>query len=192
MSAQLSLTGGAPAFPKRWASISPCERYRYVLGYRWAAGPLTVFAMCNPSTADAASDDATTRKCTGFAKRWGSGGWLIINPCALRSRHPGALLEAADPVGPQNLSYVLATLPSERVARVVLGWGSAMPKQLLKHCDALVTQLRGLAFEAAAAGQGYELSCLGTTADGQPRHPLMLAYATPLVPWRPPPSKESG
>lgn len=33
---------------------------------------------------------------------------------------------------------------------------------------------------------GKPLYCFGVAKDGQPRHTLMLAYDTPLVPWRAP------
>ena len=54
------------------AVLSPCGAYRYLLTRRLGAGTKHVtFIMLNPSTADAESDDATARKCMGFARRWG-------------------------------------------------------------------------------------------------------------------------
>ncbi len=41
-------------------------------------------------------------------------------------------------------------------------------------------------WKAATAKIGRPLMCLGTAKDGHPRHPLMLAYDTPLVPWTTP------
>lgn len=34
------------------------------------------------------------------------------------------------------------------------------------------------------AGAGFRLKALGFTDRGEPRHPLMLAYKTPLEPWQ--------
>jgi hypothetical protein len=51
--------------------LSDCGTYRYELWRRWAEGPHVLFVMLNPSTADAVTDDATIRKCIGYAKRWG-------------------------------------------------------------------------------------------------------------------------
>lgn len=63
----------ADAFSPKKAWISTCGRYRYLLSRRWAPGPRRVlFAMINPSSADAVVDDATVRKIVGFSRRWGS------------------------------------------------------------------------------------------------------------------------
>lgn len=191
MTAQLSLTP-AP-FPHRWAELSPCKRYRYVLGHRWAPGPTAVFALCNPSTADAERDDATSRKCDGFAKRWGGGARIIVNVCAWRATDPSALLPPAvhpdtgcsfDPVGADNALWLGAMLGQARIeafaapAPVVFGWGDALPKALRQHARRVHEQARRHAIEP---------QCLGTTRSGQPRHPLMLSYATPLERWEPRP-----
>jgi hypothetical protein len=50
----------------------------------------------------------------------------------------------------------------------------------------LPPRLRGRWREVVALAAGKPLWCLGTSADGQPRHPLMLRYTTPLVEWKPP------
>src|SRR5882724_1884503 len=52
------------------AVISNCGLYRYRLDrmLRDDHGPTVAFVMVNPSTADATQDDATIRKCIGFAK----------------------------------------------------------------------------------------------------------------------------
>ena len=56
------------------AVISPCGAYRYLLTRQIGAGAkVATFIMLNPSTADAERDDATIRKCVGFARRWGCG-----------------------------------------------------------------------------------------------------------------------
>jgi len=39
-----------------------------------------------------------------------------------------------------------------------------------------------------AARAKAPLTSFGVAKDGHPRHPLMLAYDTPLTPWRPPSS----
>lgn len=47
-----------------------------------------------------------------------------------------------------------------------------------------VASLRAALDKLTAAGR--PLYCFGVAKDGQPRHTLMLAYDTPLVPWRAP------
>jgi hypothetical protein len=59
----------------RSAVFSPDRRYRYHLSRVWPFGRGTLcFIMLNPSHADEADDDATIRKCMGFAKRFGYAG----------------------------------------------------------------------------------------------------------------------
>jgi len=82
---------------ERDALISPCSQYRYWLLRRWSNRPLATFVMLNPSTADANSDDATIRKCMGFADAWGLGGIWVVNLFALRSTNPYGLV--SDEVG---------------------------------------------------------------------------------------------
>ena len=56
----------------RSAVFSPDRRYRYHLSRAWSFGRGSLcFSMLNPSHADGADDDATIRKCIGFAKRLG-------------------------------------------------------------------------------------------------------------------------
>ena len=74
------------------AVLSLDMKYRYVLRRDWGEAPEVMFVMLNPSTADALKDDATVRKCVGFADAAGHGGLIICNLFALRSRDPGALI----------------------------------------------------------------------------------------------------
>lgn len=161
------------------AVLSPCERYRYRLWRGDEPGRQAIFIMCNPSTADAAADDPTIRKCVGFAERWGCTGIEVVNVCAFRSRHPRDLLTIDDPVGPDNFEHIDSAFGECRrwgEPLVVVAWGSALPKPLREHALATLGWLDLL---------GAVPQCLGTTkGDGQPRHPLMLAYATPLERYR--------
>jgi hypothetical protein len=71
------------------ALLSACGYYRYWLSREWDDSlPIVTFIMMNPSTADAFNDDATIRKCVGFAKAWGFGRIRVVNLFALRSREP--------------------------------------------------------------------------------------------------------
>lgn len=163
------------------AVLSPCGRYRYRLEREWdVALPKAGWVLCNPSTADATADDPTIRKCVGFARRWGCGGIVVLNVCALRSTNPGALLEADDPVGPDNIDafdrfsfdwHHWKANGYDGVDRIVLGWGNALPRRL------------GECAETALGWISAPTMCLGRTKAGAPRHPLMLAYSTPLEPF---------
>lgn len=184
MTAQLTLDGSAPPALERSAVISACGRYRYWLERRWrAGGPVAAFYLCNPSTADALVDDPTVRKCVGFAERWGCAAIVIVNPFALRATYPRMLVangvdhstRADDIRGPANGSHLdaAARLARDTGGPFVAGWGAALPKAL-----------RGYAREDLwVRTEIVSPMCLGLTADGQPRHPLMISYKQPLVPF---------
>ena len=61
------------------ATISQCGLYRYTLDRAWANGRTITFVGVNPSTADAAIDDATVRRWRGFSERWGYVGFTVVN-----------------------------------------------------------------------------------------------------------------
>ena len=79
-----------------------------------------MFVCLNPSTADAETEDNTSRVCINYAKRWGYGGLLIGNLFAYCSTDQSALYQVTDPIGPENDAW-LKKLPSE-AALVVCAW----------------------------------------------------------------------
>lgn len=152
------------------AILSPDRRYRYALERRWGRGQFVLFVGLNPSTADENTDDATIRRCMGFAKRWGAGGMLMGNLYALRSTDPRALLSAEDPIGPDN--DVWLTTMSIRSMITVCAWGA----------NSFVTKQRVDDVIAVLDGQ---VSCFGYTAAGHPKHPVRLANKTPIEIYHP-------
>jgi hypothetical protein len=114
------------------ATMSPCGRYRYTLERSWSSLPRYVlWLMLNPSTADARENDATIRRCLGYARAWGYTGILVGNLYALRSTSPRMLDQVAvsggDPIGPDNLASVRALVA--RASLIVCAWGRAGPVQ---------------------------------------------------------------
>lgn len=162
------------------AIISVCGKYRYRLERHALEGGgagCVAWIMVNPSTADASEDDATIRKVKGFSARLGFG-WLIVgNVFSYRATDVREIGKVSDPHGPEN-ARILAEIMQE-AATVIVGWGptAKLPKHL-RHRYMRVVRI--------AHALGVPLLCLGTAQDGHPRHPLMLAYDTPLVPWREP------
>lgn len=154
------------------AQLSPCSRYRYELRRVWQHGrPLALFVLCNPSTADATEDDATVRRCVGFARRFGCGGLIVVNVCAWRATKPRNMIWIDDPVGPMNKEAIEQALLESAGGPIVLGWGDALPKKL-RHLGMRVARL----IEDA----GRMPLCFGTTKEGQPKHPLRLATNEPI------------
>lgn len=165
----------------RTASISDDEKYRYRLIRSWTYQPLRIatFVMFNPSTADATTDDATIRRCVGFAQRFGCEALKVVNLFAFRATDPKALLSEPDPVGPANDNYLrlaMAVAVSHKWPLIV-AWGT-LPERLP------VGEERVNWFRAEAKYQKAELQCLGTTRNGSPKHPVRLLQETELQTWQ--------
>jgi hypothetical protein len=156
----------------RCAVISECGRYRYLLsrdGDPSATRAPAVFIMLNPSTADAESDDPTTRRCRHFAQAWGCDGFKVVNLYAFRAIHPCELWAQSDPVGSENDNWIVrVTLAAEAV---VCGWGANAKSSRIAEVVNLLTV------------RGIRLRCLGITKGGAPRHPLYVRSDQPLVDW---------
>lgn len=152
------------------ALISDCGLYRYWLSRIWDEDlPILLWVLLNPSTADASKDDQTLRKGMGFARRWGYGGVIFVNLFAFRATKPADMKAAEDPVGPDNNKHLM-DMACKTLGRVVYAWG--------RHGTHL-----GRDKEVVELLGSFNTWCLGKNKDGTPRHPLMLAYTTPLEGW---------
>jgi hypothetical protein len=126
--------------------------------------------MLNPSTADAARDDPTIRRCIAFAAREGHGGVEILNLFAFRATAPADLKVAADPIGPDNDRHLDALFA--RHHRIVAAWGAhggfgGRAETVLRMMER----------------RGVSLACLGYTAGGHLRHPLYVRADRALLPF---------
>lgn len=164
----------------RDAVISACGLYRYDLFRSWGKDEkFLLWVMLNPSTADREKDDATIRKCIGFTKRFGYSSLYVVNLFAYRSTRPGELLYVTDPVGWLNDFYLGARAGSPNCAhKIVAAWGSldfihknaamrARPSQVLSALNAVPRKV----------------CCLGTSKNGDPRHPSRIGYDVELQPF---------
>lgn len=156
----------------RWAVFGEGRRYRYVLGRWWAPGPRCLFALTNPSTADAGAEDPTSRRVIGFAKAFGCGSVEVVNPFALCATDPAELLAALargeDCVGFANDTHISAA--ATRAQRCIVGWGPKVPKA--RAGDVLAILAARLPVE-----------CLRTTKDGSPEHVLYLPGSLRPIPY---------
>lgn len=156
------------------AVISDCGKFRYALGRRWSEDQeksALAFIMLNPSTADADEDDATIRKCVGFADRYGFGGIVVGNLFAYRATDPKDLKAAGFPVGHANDAWLLDI--AKNCGDIVVAWGAnanrtPRPAQVCKMLQ----------------DAGIQPKCLGVTNEGFPLHPVMLSYDRQLVDYR--------
>lgn len=152
---------------KKYATISECTRYRYMLSRIWNPDRgVVAFVGLNPSTADAEKDDHTVRTCMRYAQSWGYGGICMLNLFAFRTRSPAVMLKASEPVGIENdwhIEYL-----AWRAQRVIVAWG--------RHGNHMSRAAR-------VARLLPPMECLAVNKDGTPHHPLYLPADIQPQPW---------
>lgn len=157
------------------AIFSECGTWRYRLERRIADhGVIAAIFGVNPSTAGAVIDDASSRKLIGFGRRLGWQAYILGNPFSFVSTDVNGLRASRDPIGPENDRHIEQIMRDADIH--VAAWGalSKLPETLRGRWKEIVR---------IADRVGCELHCIGTNADGHPRHPLMTAYDTPLTKW---------
>lgn len=150
------------------AAFSPCRRWRYDLWRRWAPGPFLMVIGLNPSTADETQDDPTIRRCINYAKAWGFGAYCMTNLFAWRDTDPAKMKAQAEPIGRDNDATIARHAAGAGL--ILAAWGVHGA-----HLD------RGAAVLELLAG--HRVHCLGTTQDGNPRHPLYMPKACRPLPY---------
>jgi len=173
----------------RGATISNDELYRWHLWRMWTEdAPQVLFVMLNPSTADGLSDDPTIRRCEGFARRWGMGGFQVVNVFPWRATDPRALV-AADKAGldvrrrDERNHHVRVAI--QRCHLVIAAWGGhRLAREEWKTLPITPGDLHDLAKPP--------LQCIGMSKlpPYAPKHPLYLRKNTPLQVWSPNGPKE--
>jgi hypothetical protein len=167
------------AVPLKTAIISDDGVYRYALSRDTGVGKdVVAFIGVNPSTADAHQDDATIRKLYGFGARNNIRKWVVGNLFAYRATDVRGLKTATDPEGPEADAHLANIF--RQCDYAVFGWGSLA--KLPRHLRFRWALVRDIALMADCATY-----CIGTTKDGQPKHPLMTPYCTPITRWEPQP-----
>ncbi len=142
----------------KYATFSSCRKYRYSLFRIWDKKKKNVlFIGLNPSTADEEVDDPTIRRCLNYAKKWGYGGFMMVNLFAYRTTLPYNLKKVKYPVGKDNDKYIMTL--SKKADITVAVWGN---NGNLYSRDKEVLSLLP------------NLMCLKVNKSGQPAHPLYL------------------
>ncbi|WP_321913511.1 DUF1643 domain-containing protein [Paraburkholderia sp. J11-2] len=159
------------------AIISPCGKYRYRLEREVGMDGLTfAYFGINPSTADATVDDATVRKWIGFTKVNGGRRFIVGNVSAYRAtdvRHLADVLITPDQWR-ENLYQIGRIIVDADVLVPCWGNRSKAPKHMRNDFDTVLAMLQT---------SGKPVRHFGLTASGDPKHPLMLGYDTPLIDW---------
>ena len=148
-----------------------CSR-RYQLWREWDMfNPSFVqFIGLNPSTATAAEDDPTIRRCVGFAKRWGFGALCMTNLFSQVTPFPSELILPADRAWPMDVQKLIDI--GHEAGKIICCWGAF---QTAKFWSVDVRQ--------ALIADGLKPFVLGLNNDGSPKHPLYLSRETKPVPW---------
>jgi hypothetical protein len=163
----------------RSARFSENGAHRLELGRDWTAAgetPRTVnFIMLNPSTADGVRDDATIRKCIGFARRWGFTAIAVTNLIPIVSTDPWRL-PRFNGIDRDNAAAVSRWMRESD--KTVVAWGD--PPAGIKRLVAFSEHL----YHLFALAPGKVLYCIDTTVKGKPLHPSRAAYTHAPVVWR--------
>jgi hypothetical protein len=157
------------------AILSDCRKYRYQLSRDVDIfGQLTFgYFGVNPSTANENVDDATVKKWIGFTKANDGSQFIVANVFAYRATNVNDLAKTEDPIGIDNDRYIDDVITEADI--LVPCWGSRdkLPKSLHHRLDTILERLKA---------SGKPVKTFGLCASGDPKHPLMLAYDTKLIP----------
>ena len=153
------------SFINKTANFSSCRKYRYSLSRIWdKQKKFVLFIGLNPSTADEEVDDPTIRRCSGYAQKWGYGGFMMVNLFAYRTTLPSNLKKVKHPIGKDNDKYIVKL--SKKADITVAAWGNngnlySRDKQVFSLVSSLM--------------------CLRINKSGQPAHPLYLKKGLKLT-----------
>ena len=127
------------------------------------------FIMLNPSTATDELDDATIRRCVGFAKRWGFSGLVVTNLFAYRATQPNDLKALLGTnggfrlaIGEDNTAHL--DREAKYAHAVVCAWGD--------NCDVLPHR----DLDVISTLRYRDLYCIRRTKAGNPAHPVREPY----------------
>lgn len=148
------------------AGLSTDGIYRWWLYRCWAVeGPLIIWIMMNPSTADHKKNDPTIQKIMRYSKRWGYAAAVVLNIYAYRTSRPENLpQQESDRIGRSNDWWIETMLryAKRKNVPVICAWGA-------KHKE------RGHWVRDIAADHGLQLQCLEIALNGEPKHPRFLS-----------------
>ena len=160
------------------AVLSECGLYRYRLDRNvcepYEGSKVFAFFGVNPSTADATLDDATVRKWRGFTLRNGGHKFIVGNVFSYRATDVRELGKVDIHIGPDHFNHIDQIMAEADVLVPCWGDSGKVPKHLRGMMGLLLLGLRD---------SGKPVMLFGLTKSGDPKHPLMLGYNTPLTPW---------
>lgn len=137
-------------------------KYRYSLHRMWDFNKESIlWFLLNPSTANESVFDPTLIRCQNYSKKWGYGGFRVINVFSLRSPDFNYVKNySGDIVGVQNDKLIRKEC--ELASKIIVGWGNNVWRYIgrLKSLDKILYH--------------FNLYALKVTNRGYPSHPLYL------------------
>jgi hypothetical protein len=127
----------------------------------------------NPGMAGPVVNDHTVTKLGEFTRRHGGNHFIIGNAFTYRATDVRALYTVM-PNDAEADRYLDEIIAEADILVPMWGRTKKVPSHLLPRFDEV-------AIKIMAAGKPVRI--FGRTADGDPKHPLMLAYETPLIEW---------
>jgi hypothetical protein len=168
---------------------------RFTLERAWWSGKRIGIVGCNPSRADAEKDDPTMLREMAFAWGWGFGSLVKLNVYPVIAstidelrRWPGYRIDfGRQREEPEGRAWIENGIASARAlagcSALWAAWGRDVDP------NDLALWLKGLQ-ELMGLAEPVRWHCLGTNADGSPRHTLArgrhrIPDDASLVPWQP-------
>jgi len=146
-------------------------KYRYWLYRKWDKNkPLCLFIMLNPSTADDKKDDRTIKKCIFFAKKFGFGGFYVVNLFSFKTPHKKEIRTDNNPIGEKNDAIILDI--AEKTNKIIVAWGN--DGRYMGRSKKVLNLLEE---------NSFSVYCLKLTKHKEPCHPLYLPKNLELIPF---------
>lgn len=148
---------------------------RFWLKRAWGPGPCIAWVGLNPSDADGERDDPTMLREIGFSYRWGFGSLIKLNIFPFISSSPAVMRKAREcdalMLSQMQNDEICAELLTKADARMA-AWGNGATAEEVENWLAVIAMERD---DLTIWGDGIAITdwkCLGTNANGSPRHTL--------------------
>lgn len=136
-----------------------------------------MFIGVNPSTADANEDDQTTTKLIEFTRRWGFGKYVLMNLFPYRATDYRELEKYYNYPVHWRKNHQDLRKNIRQSDLIVPMWGRR--KKVPQHLRVEARVVKNLINKETKDKK--MVKCFGLTKCGEPKHPLMLGYDTPLL-----------
>ncbi len=142
---------------------------RFLLGKKGTAELLAI--GLNPSTANEAQLDPTSRNIEKIANKNGCDGWWLVNLYPKRTSKPTNLPKKPNAKLTQENLFFIENLfqdPNFNIVKALCCWGNHVK-------DHAYLELQAAKIQECIESHGINFYCIGTTKSGNPFHPSPMA-----------------